>query len=177
MATSSPQVCSFVLSRTSITLAVKSSTTLAPPQAPIAGVTLSSEKSLAAEEVKASTSTTDPEGTPAKWHKITLMPLPAKGSDVGSEISKFLSIIVPELAVPMHALPESINSPGGCKHYKCQICVFQHTNRDCMLTHIWQQLELSVGCPMCGKGFQNAASLQKHGQKIHLINIVESECE
>ena len=174
MATSSPQVS--VSSRISIT-SIKLSTTLAPPQVPIAGVIPSSEKSPATEEVRASTSTTDPEGTPAKWHKITPMPLLAKGSDVGSEISKLPSIIVPELAVLTHALPEWINHPGGCKHYKCWICVFQHTNWDCMLTYIWQHLELSVRCPMCGKGFQNAASLCKHGQKIHSVNIVELEHE
>ena len=118
MVTSSPQVCPSVPSRTSITLAVKSSTTLAPPQVPIAGVTPSSEKLLATEEFRASTLTIDLESTPAKWCMITPIPLLAKGSDVGSEISKFPSIIVPELAVLMHALPEQINHPGGCKHYK-----------------------------------------------------------
>ena len=42
-----------------------------------------------------------------------------------------------------------------------------------MLTHIWQNLEISLGCPMCSKGFQNVASLHKHGQQVHSVNIVE----
>ena len=119
MATSSSQVCPSVPSRPSITLAVKASTTLAPPQVPLAGVTPSPEKSLAAEEVRAYTLTTDLDSTLAKWCKITPIPLPAKGSDAGSKSSKFLSIIVPKLAVSMQALPQQISHPGGCKHYKC----------------------------------------------------------
>ena len=179
MATSSPQSCLFIPcnATASITLAVKSSATLAPPQVPIAGVTPSSEKLPAPEEARASTSTTDLESSPAKWHKIMSTPLPAKGSDTSSESSKFPSIVVPKLAVPMHALPEQINHQGDHKYYKYQICVFQHTNIDCMLMHIWKHLELSVRCLMCGKGFQNAASLCKHGQKIHVVKIVESEHE
>ena len=165
MATSSSQVCPSVPSRPFISSAVKASTTLAPPQVPIAGVNPSPEKSPAAEEVRASTSTTDLESTPAKQHKITPILLPAKGSDPESESSKFPLIVVPELVVLMHAFPEQINCPGDCKHYKCQICVFQHTNRDCMLMYILQHLELSVRCLMCRKSFQNAASLCKHGQK------------
>ena len=70
-----------------------------------------------------------------------------------------------EPEVPADALPEHINCPGGCKDYKCQLCAFQHTNRDCMLMHIWQHLEISIGCPMCGKGFQNVASLCRHGKR------------
>ena len=119
MATSSSQVCPSVPSRPSITPAVKASTTLAPPQVPIAGVTPSTEKLPAAEEVGASTSTTDLGSTPAKWCKITPMPLSAKGSHAGSKSTKFPLIIVPELAVLTHTLPEWINHPGGCKHYKC----------------------------------------------------------
>ena len=46
-----------------------------------------------------------------------------------------------------------------------------------MLMHIWQHLEISVGHPMCGKGFQNVASLHKQGQQVHSVNIVESEHE
>ena len=110
MATSSPQVCTSISSRTSLTLAITSSTIVAPPQVPIADVTpgSSSEKSLAIEEVTASASS-NCEGTPTKWCKITLMPLPAKGSDV----SKLLLIVVPKLAVLTHALPEWINCPGA----------------------------------------------------------------
>ena len=70
MVTLSPQVCTSISSRTSLTLASTSLTIVAPPQVPIAGVTLgsSSEKLSATEEVRVSTSS-DPEGTPAKWNK------------------------------------------------------------------------------------------------------------
>ena len=43
--------------------------------------------------------------------------------------------------------------------------------------HIWQHLEILVSCPMCGKGFQNVASLCKHEKKAHSIQIDESEQE
>ena len=88
-----------------------------------------------------------------------------------------MSIIVPELAVPVYTLPEQINCPWGCKHYECQLCAFQHINKDCMLMHIQHHAEISIGCPMCGKGFQNAASLCKHWRKVHSIQIVEEEHE
>ena len=88
-----------------------------------------------------------------------------------------LLIVVPELAIPPYAHPEQINHPGGHKDYKCQGCSFQHTNRDCMLMHICQHLEISISCSMCGKGFQNMASLLKHGNKVHAIQIVEAEDE
>ena len=92
-----------------------------------------------------------------------------------SSIPNLPLIVVAKLVIPTYALPEWINHPGGHKDYEWQICVFQHMNRDCMLTHIRQHLEISVGCPMCRKGFQNVASLHKHGQKIHSVRIVESE--
>ena len=119
----------------------------------------------------------DSEDTPAKWHKVTPTQPPTKRSAAGSDVSKLPSIAVPKLVVLTHTLAEQINHLGGCKHYKCQICVFQLTNRDCMLMHIQQHLELSVRCPMYGKGFQNVASICKNGQKVHSINIVEAEHE
>ena len=103
--------------------------------------------------------------------------MPTPIPTTSTSVPNLPSIIVPELAVPAYALPEQINCPGGCKDYKCQISAFQHTNKDCMLTHIWQHLEISVGCPMCGKGLENADSLHKHGRKVHLIQIVEVEQE
>ena len=145
------------------TLASTSSTIVVPPQVPIVGVTQvpASEKlpstEMAISESKPSTSS-GPEVTPSKCCKIMPTPIPSKSSS----IPNLPTIIVPEIVVPTHALPEQINCPGGCKDYKCQLCVFQHMNRDCMLMHIWQHLEISVGCPMCGKGFQNVASLCKH---------------
>ena len=38
-----------------------------------------------------------------------------------------------------------------------------------MLMHIWQHLKISIGCSMCGKGFQNVASLCKHRKKFILF--------
>ena len=174
LATSSPQACTSVSSRASLTLASTSLTIVAPPKVPIAGVTpvqvpkscwpLRRLEPLLPLIPKAPL----PSGT--KSHPLHCCPRVVM-------FPNYCLITVPKLAVPTHALPEWINSPGGHKHYKCQISVFQHTNRDCMLMHIWQHLELSVGCPMCWKGLQNAASLCKHGQKVHSINIVESEHE
>ena len=43
-----------------------------------------------------------------------------------------------------------------------------------MLTHIRKHLDLTIDCPVCGKGFQNAASLHRHGRKVHAIQIVAS---
>ena len=100
----------------------------------------------------------DPQVIPSKCRRIMPPPLPI----MSSSIPNLPSIIVPELAIPTYTLPEQINHSGGHKDYKCQICAFQHMKRDCMLTHIWQHLEISVGCPMCAKGFQNAASFHKH---------------
>ena len=114
-----------------------------------------------------------PKSSPPSAKELCLHPMPI----TSSSIPNLPSIIEPELAVPMYALPEWINHPGGHKDYKCQTCAFQHTNRDCMLTHIWQHLEISVGCPMCCKGFQNVASLHQHGQKVHSIRIVEAKQE
>ena len=62
-------------------------------------------------------------------------------------------VVVRKLAIPTKALPERINQPGGMKEYQCQICPFHHTNKDCILTHICKHLDITIGCPMCGKGF------------------------
>ena len=83
-------------------------------------------------------------------------------------------LIVPELAIAVEAQPKWLIQPGGGKNYRCQLCAFQHTNRDCMLTHIRKHLDITIGCPVCGKGFQNAASLCKHSRKAHAVQIVAS---
>ena len=51
---------------------------------------------------------------------------------------------------------------------------FLHTNLDSILTHIRRHLDIMVGFPICGRGYQNAASLQKHGRDAHNIQIVAS---
>ena len=135
-------------------------------QVPIAGVTqVPVPEELPSTEVAVSKSgplpstSSDPNIVPYKCRRIMPTPMPT----TSSPIPNLPSIIVPKLVILTYALPEQINHPGGHKDYKCQICMFQHTNRDCMLTHIQQHLEISVGCPMCGKGFQSVAFLCKHG--------------
>ena len=161
-------------------LATASSALIPTPSVPILEVIEMAESM----EVKASTSTMSPPTTlasieiaPSKHYIIIPMPIPATTSRASSSPSKLPFIVVPELVVPVHALPEWIHHPSGCKDYKCQLCDFQHTNKDCMLTHIWQHLEILIGSPMCGKGFQNVAFLHKHGRKVHSIHIVEMENE
>ena len=159
---------------------VTSSMPSSSPSVPIAGIT----DMEGPAEAKASTSKTLPPTTSAdieagspKHHWIILVLIPTTASRSSSIPSKLPVIVVPELAVPVHALPEQINCPGGCKDYRCQLCAFQHTNKDCILTHIQQHLEILIGCPMCGKGFQNVASLHKHRKKVHSIHIMEMENE
>ena len=102
------------------TLASTSSTIVVPPQVPIAGVTqVPASKKLPSTEMVISESkpptSSGPEVTPSKCHKIMPTPIPAKSSSV----LNLPTIIVPELAVLTHTLPEQINHPGGHKVYKC----------------------------------------------------------
>ena len=75
-------------------------------------------------------------------------------------------VVVRELAIPSHAQPEWLNHPGGGKEYHCQLCTFHHTNKDCMLTHVHKHLEITISCPMCGKGLQNATFLRNYCKKL-----------
>ena len=89
-------------------------------------------------------------------------PLPSGPHSPGPSDKSTLypTLIVQEPAIPTEAQPEWINQPGGGKEYQCQLCTFHLTNKDCMLTHIKKHLDITIGCPMCGKGFQNAVSLK-----------------
>ena len=102
------------------------------------------------------------EATSPKCSHIIPLPISPPTSGYISLPPQLPVVVIPELAVPAHTLPEWINHPEARKDYKCQLCAFQHTDRDCMLMHIWQHLKISIRCPMCRKGFQNAASLCKH---------------
>ena len=157
-----------------------------PPTIPIVSVTNLKEPVEATATPSGSKVTTPPsqkESTPSKSQCIFPMPIPtttqrshSPSCTVSSNASPPLPIIVvPELAIPPFAQPEQINWPRGCKDYKCQMCLFQHANKDCMLIHVHQHLKILNGSPMCGKGFQNAALLWKHGKKVHAIQIVEAE--
>ena len=128
-------------------------------------------------EIPAPKPSTETEATPSKcWH-IILTPIFPTTSRSGSLPSQLPTVDFPKLVIPAYALPEQTNCPRDHKDYKCQLYAFQHTNKDCMLMHIWQHLEISIRCPMCGKGFENVASLHKHREKVHAIHIMEMEDE
>ena len=82
------------------------------------------------------------------------------------------TIVVPGLANLADAYPESINRPGRGEDYLCQLCHFSHKNLDSILTHVRRHIDITVGCPVSGKGYQNVASLQKHSSNAHNIQIV-----
>ena len=94
--------------------------------------------------------------------------MPSTGS------TSFPVVVVPKLAIPAEVYPEHLNRPGRGKDYLCCLCHFRHSNLDCFLTHIRKHLEVTIGCPVCGRGYQNTASLCKHGRDIHSIQIVVS---
>ena len=64
-----------------------------------------------------------------------ITPTPAPIADVPLT-SSYLIVMVPELVISDEAYPVHVNRPGGGKDYLCYLCSFQHTNYDCMLTHI-----------------------------------------
>ena len=79
---------------------------------------------------------------------------------------------VPEMTIPDEWYPEWINLPNASKEYWCQGCSYTHSNLDTILTHVRKEhLNITIGCPACGKPYQNAASLHKHGKEIHKIII------
>ena len=108
--------------------------------------------------------------------EVTSKPSSPPHPDPSEESSALPIVAVPELFIPAEAQPEWINQPGGGKEYQCQLCTFHHTNKDCILIHIRKHLDITISCPMC-RGFQNAASLCKHGKKAHAIQIVASADE
>ena len=103
-------------------------------------------------------------------------PLPSSPPSPGpsDKSTSYPALIVPEFAIPMEAQPVWIIQPGGGKEYQWQLCTFHHTNKDCMLTHTRTHFDITIGCHVHGKGFQNAGSLQKHGQKVQEVQIVAS---
>ena len=60
-----------------------------------------------------------------------------------------------------------LNRPSGGKEYLCHLCTFRHSNLDCILSHIRKHLNIMISYPVCGTGYQNAASLHKHGRYVH----------
>ena len=119
-----------------------------------------------------------------KHCQIALIPIQSPESSVPSSSSSssnpstksapYPIIVVPKFTIPADGHPEQLNQPGGRREYWCQLCTFCHLNLDCILTHVRKHLDMTTGCPICGKRFQNAASVCKHGRDVHKVQIVAS---
>ena len=79
----------------------------------------------------------------------TSLPSSPPSSGLSNKSTSYPILIVPELAMPAEVQPKWLNQPGGGKEYRCQLCAFQHSNQDCMLTHIRKHLDITIGCPIC----------------------------
>ena len=98
-----------------------------PPSVPITGI-MDTEGPV---EGKASTSKILPPSTsadieaasPKHCQNIPVL-IPTITSRSSSLPSKLSVIVVPELVVLSHALPECTNHPWGCKDYRCQLYAF-----------------------------------------------------
>ena len=86
----------------------------------------------------------------------------------------FPVVAVPKLVVPAEAYLECLNRPGGGKDYLCFLCPFRRSNLDSILTYVKKHSDITIECPICGKGYQNATSLHKHGRDVNSIQIVAS---
>ena len=171
-ASSQPHVCSYI------------STPPAPPSTSVLvlGVSTSSTSShIPAVPPLESTSNDDEATLPkamiskisddSKCHRITPMlnsPMPSTSS------ISFPVVVVAKLAIPAEAYPQCLNRPSGGKNYLSCLCPFRHSNLDSILTHIIRHLDVTIECSICGRGYQNAASLHKHGRDIHSIQIIAS---
>ena len=112
----------------------------------------------------------------SKCHHVstTLVSPSVSAKPSTSSTASFPNVVVPELVIPAEAYPEHVNRQGGGKDYLCQLCHFSHSNLDSILTPVRNHLDITIGCPVCGRGYQNAVSLLKHGSDIHDIQIVAS---
>ena len=117
-------------------------------------------------------------GSIAKKRQITPTPLEPSTSmspstpKPSSDPVSYSVVHVPEMTIPDEWYPEQINLPKAGKEYWCQGCSYTHSNLDTILTHVRKEhLNITIGCPACGKPYQNAASLHKHGKEIHKIII------
>ena len=130
------------------------------------------EKASIDETDKVTTMTPGPQEAPqdgSKHHCIIPTLGPTLDVPLTSSTSSYPIAVVPELMILAEAIHDHINRPSGCKDFLCHLCSFQHTNYNCMLTHVRKHLNITIRCPGCGQGFQNAASLHKHRKKLHQI--------
>ena len=109
-----------------------------------------------------------------KCHCITITLISALVPATSSNSISFPVVVVPEQVIPSEAYPGHWNRSGGGKDYLCHLCHLRHSNLDSILTHIRKHLDVTVGCPICGRGYQNMASLNRHGKDAHGIQIVAS---
>ena len=105
----------------------------------------------------------------SKHHHIstTLISLSISTKLSTSSITSFPVLVVPELAIPAEAYPECLNRPDGGKDYLCHLCCFTHSNLDSILTPVRKHLDVTIGCPVCSRGYQNMTFLCKHGRDVH----------
>ena len=157
---------------------------LPPPVIPIVGITCSAPVKSVGESVAMVSDPQDvsqPILIPEHCSIVaTLVPstqVPSTSSTFSDPSIRSTScpiVVVPELAISAEVYPENINKPGGGKDYLCHLCSFRHSNLDYILTHVRKPLDITIGCPGCGKGYQNVASLCKHGREVHNIEIMAS---
>ena len=150
-----------------------------PPSNPIMGMS-----SIIPAPTMASTSATlqsmaptaleDTDPALSQHHEIIPTPIEPSSPNTQWSSETLLVVVVPEFLIWEEAYPEHLNRPGGDKDYLCHLCQFRHSNLDMILMHIRKHLEVVVGCPVCGKGYQNVASFCKHGKEVHHIQIVAS---
>ena len=126
-----------------------------------------------------------------KGHHLTPMPvtssaspLPstsASSSSLPSKSASYPVIVIPQLVIPVKAYPEQENQPGG-KDYLCHMCTFQHSNLDCILTHVRKHLDITISSLAVGRDFKMQPSCtnmeRRHtGLKLlHPQRIIESYC-
>ena len=89
----------------------------------------------------------------------TLISLSVSAKSSTSSTAAFPVVVVPELVIPAEAYPECLIRPGAGKDYLCQLCHFSHSYLHSILTHVRKHLDITIGCPVCSRGYQNAASL------------------
>ena len=104
----------------------------------------------------------------------TLISPSASTTPSTSSTASFLAVVVPELAIPAEAYPEHLNRLGSGKDYLCCLCHFTHSNLESILTHVRKHLDITIGCPICSRGYQNIASFCKHDRDVHNNQIVAS---
>ena len=118
------------------------------------------------------------EGSITKKRQITSTPVEPSTSmspstpKPSSDPVSYSVVHFPEMTIPDEWYPEWIYLPKASKEYQCQGCSYTPSNLDTILTHVRKEhLNITIGCPACGKPYQNAASLHKHGKEIHKIII------